>query len=169
MEHTTLKPKYADIRLRIRKRLVTGWSALLLAPFAGCLGSASTTDRLPPDGAELPIIREWSMSHSHESRAMQLAIRNASDLSQIPLAEFDIDFDTEMALIVTLGRMPSDQYRVRITGVHRDRGRLIADVEVVQPPAGAPFVIASPYCVAIVPRCDLPVEGFATRPPVRKE
>lgn len=98
---------------------------------------------------------------------MRLAIRNAADLSQVPLDEFHVDFDKEMVLIVTLGRMPSDQYRVRITGVHRERGRLIADVEVIRPPADAPLVVASPYCVAIVPRCDLPVEGFATRPPKR--
>lgn len=99
---------------------------------------------------------------------MRLAIRNAADLSQIPLDEFHVDFEKEMVLIVTLGRVPSDQYSVRITKVHRDRGRLIADVEVVQPPPDAPLVIASPYCVAIVERCDLPVEGFATRPPSRK-
>ena len=73
-----------------------------------------------------------------------------------------------MVLIVTLGRMPSDQYRVRIDGVRRDRGQLIADVRIVEPPANMPLAIASPFCVAVVPRCDLPVRGFSTRPPSRQ-
>lgn len=139
----------------------------LIPVLAGCLSESPMSDRLPPDGAELPILRSWSRAHSHENRSMRLAIRNAADLSQIPLDEFDIDFSTEMALIVTLGRMPSDRYQVQISGVHRDRGRLIADVEVIQPPRNAPLVVASPYCVAIVPRCDLPVDGFSVRAPAR--
>ncbi len=134
----------------------------------GCLDERSLTDQLPTDGAALPIIRQWSRTHSHEQRAMRLAIRNAADLSQIPLEEFNIDFESEMALIVTLGRMPSDQFRAQIAGVRRDRGRLVVDVEIVQPPVDTPFQPASPYCIAIVPRCDLPVAGFATRPPPRQ-
>ncbi|MCB9854583.1 MAG: hypothetical protein H6818_02765 [Phycisphaerales bacterium] len=145
------------------------WSVVLMLVIcvAGCGSESGVRDSLPPDGAELPILRTWSRAHSHENRSMRLAIRNAEDLSQIPLDEFDIDFSKEMALIVTLGRMPSDQFHVRITGVRRHRGKLLADVEVIQPPGDVPLVVASPYCVAIIPRCDLPVDGFAVRPPAR--
>jgi len=134
----------------------------------GCTFDASRSDRLPEDGAELPILRQWSRVHSHETRTMRLAIRSAADLAMIPLEEFDVDFSREMVLIVTLGRVPSDQYRVRIDGLRRERGQLIADVRIIEPPAGAPLVVASPYCVAVTPRCDLPVRGFATRPPPRQ-
>ncbi|MCA9255969.1 MAG: protease complex subunit PrcB family protein, partial [Phycisphaerales bacterium] len=155
------------IRRRQRRGLATLIATLVFTTGCSMSSTAGGGSPLPADGAELPILRTWSRAHSHENRAMRLAIRNAADLSQIPLDEFDIDFENEMALVVTLGRMPSDAYQVRITGVRRDRGRLIADVEIVQPPANAPLAISSPYCVAITPRCDLPVEGFATRPPSR--
>ncbi|HPF41841.1 MAG TPA: protease complex subunit PrcB family protein [Phycisphaerae bacterium] len=154
-------------RRRQRSGLLALMAILILSTGCSMSSGARGGSPLPVDGAELPILRTWSRAHSHENRAMQLAIRNASDLSQIPLDEFDIDFENEMALVVTLGRMPSDAYQVRITRVRRDRGRLIADVEIIQPPADAPLAISSPYCVAITPRCDLPVDGFATRPPNR--
>lgn len=134
----------------------------------GCSLHEQRREPLPGDGESLPVLRTWSRTHSHEARPMRLAIRHPADLAMIPLDEFDVDFSREMVLIVTLGRVPSDQYRVQIDGLRRERGQLVADVTVVQPPDDAPVVIASPYCVAIVPKCDLPVRGFDTRPPARK-
>jgi hypothetical protein len=122
---------------------------------------------LPADGAELPILDTRSGTHSHESRAMQLAIRDPAALAQVPLVDIPVDFSTEMVLIVTLGRVPSDLYAVNIDRVWRDGRQLRVATTVTMPPAGAPPVVASPYCIAVVPQCDLNVAGFSSTPPQR--
>lgn len=151
-----------------RQRPIVACIFAALVAATGCSLNDGQAVPLPPDGDAIPILRQWSRTHSHEPRALRLAIRDAADLAMIPLDEFDVDFSQEMVLIVTLGRMPSDQFRVQIDGVRRERGQLIADITVVEPPPHTPMEIATPYCVAIIPRCDLPVRGFAIRPPPRR-
>lgn|GEM_PF-942035 len=125
-------------------------------------------DTLPPDGVSLPILRQWSKPHCHENRPMRLTIRNARDLTQIPLEDFDVNFNEEMLLIVTLGRTYSDQYRIRFDELRREGGVLIPEITIQDPPTGAPLTVSCPYGVAVVPRCDLEVRGFSNRPPPRR-
>lgn len=133
----------------------------------GCLSPQARPACLVPDGAELPIIRQVQGTHSHETLAMQLVIRDPAALARIPLADIEVDFQKEMLLIVTLGRVTSDQYGVRITRVWRQKHELRVAVTVETPPVGAPIAMASPYCMAVIPRCDLNVAGFSPEPPLR--
>lgn len=122
---------------------------------------------LPNEGEDLPILRQLSGTHSHEARAMQIVIRDDASLAKLPLTKVDVNFDREMLLIVVMGRVPSDQYAVKIDRVWREGRRLLVKTIVQTPPAGAPLTVASPWCIAVVPRCDLNVQGFATEPPKR--
>lgn len=145
-------------------RIALGWIALLPA----CVEHHPRARFLPAEGEELPILHQVAGTHSHESRAMQLVIRDAATLARIPLQDVPVDFAEEMLLIVTLGRVPSDQYSVRIDRVWRQGHRIHVATTVRRPLPGAPLVMASPYCIAVVPRCDLNVLNFAPEPPARE-
>lgn len=121
----------------------------------------------PAPGEELPILHKIHGVHSHETRAMQVVARNASALAQIPLSDVPVDFRKEMVLIVTLGRLTSDQYVVDISRVWRDGGVLRVETSVTAPPPGVPTVMSSPFCMAVIPRCDLNVAEFSNEPPLR--
>lgn len=133
----------------------------------GCHEPARDFRPLPADGEELPILRRIAGTHSHETRAMQVVVRDPAMLARIPLADVSVNFANEMLLIVTLGRVTSDQYSVDITRVWREGGRLRVEVTVTAPPPGAPIAMAGPFCIAVVPRCDLNVADFAVEPPKR--
>ncbi|MCZ6683455.1 MAG: protease complex subunit PrcB family protein, partial [Planctomycetota bacterium] len=75
--------------------------------------------------------------------------------------------DTEMLLVVTLGRRTSDRYEVRVSRVWRDRGVLRVEVSVQQPAPGGPIAVSSPYCVAVIPKCIFNVADFDHDPPDR--
>ena len=122
---------------------------------------------LPLDGEELPILRQVCGTHSHEIQAMRVVVRDPETLARIPIQDVPVDFSHQMVLIVTLGRVTSDQYRVAIERVWRDGPTLRVRVVVSSPPTGSPTAMASPYCIAVVPQCDLNVAGFATEPPER--
>lgn len=135
---------------------------------AGCSEAPPQIGYLPAEGEELPILRQKTGTHSTELTAMQLVVREEAELARIPLTDIDVDFEQEMLLIVLLGRVPSDQYAVRIERVWREGRNLAVKTLVQRPGTSAPLSLASPWCVAVVPRCDLRVEGFATEPPPRK-
>ncbi len=99
---------------------------------------------------------------------MQLVIRDAATLAKVPIVDIPVNFDHEMLLIVTLGRVMSDQYSVEIDRVWRERSKVHVSTRVTQPASGAAPTVATPYCLAVVPRSDLNVEGFMTRPPPRE-
>mgnify|MGYP000156239434 CR=1 FL=1 len=99
---------------------------------------------------------------------MRLVVRDAGMLAQVPLVDIPVDFREQMVLIITLGRRLSDQYAVRINRVYRDGPRLRVDYEVTAPPPDAPLVVSSPFCMAVVPRCDLNVEDFSPALPLRR-
>lgn len=139
--------------------------AMVLA--AGCHESLRDARPLPAVGEELPVLRRVAGTHSHETRAMQVVVRDPAMLARIPLADVEVDFAQEMLLIVTLGRVTSDRFAVDVTRVWREGGRLRVEVTVTAPPAGAPVAMASPFCIAVVPRCDLNVADFAPEPPQR--
>ncbi|MFO0973983.1 MAG: hypothetical protein U1A27_11170 [Phycisphaerae bacterium] len=147
------------------RRTLPGLIAAL--SLAGCHELNPRTVPLPADGQELPIRTCVFRAQSHEDRPMRLVIRDAATLARVPLIEIPVDFNEEMLLVVTLGRCLSDQYRIDIRRVWRDGGVLKVDYDVVAPPDDAPLVLASPFCIAVVPRCDLNVEGFSSQVPGR--
>lgn len=123
---------------------------------------------LPANGAELPILRQFIVDDSREHRRMRVVVRDAAGWSRLPLIDERIDFEREMALIVTLGRVVQRGYSVRITRVWRDGPVLRVEATVESPPSDAPPDICAPFCVAVIPRCDLRVAGFDPAPPPAK-
>lgn len=145
-------------------------TAAVIAIFSSGVGCTPDTDRIrtePAEGADLPIVDQVQGTHCHETRPMRLVIRDAEALAQVPLAEVPVRFPEQMLLVVTLGRITSDQCSVRIRRVWREKGRLRVRYEVTPPPTGAPLAMASPFCIAVVPRSDMNVDGFASTPPPR--
>lgn len=143
------------------------WLMSLLVLGPGCRNRTADVRLLPAEGEELPILHQVFGKHSHETRAMQLAIRSPQALALVPLRDVPVDFQREMVLIVTLGRIPSDQYAVRIDRVWREGHKLRVATTVQTPQPNAPISMASPYCIAVIPRCDLDVADFDAEPPSR--
>lgn len=153
-------------RLRFASSYIAG--LLLFLGVVGCNREGGIEQATSESTVELPILRSRNGVHSHENRAMQLVVRDAATLARIPIVDVPVNFDREMLLIVTLGRVMSDQYTVEIDRVWREKSKVRVSTRVTQPPAGAPPAIATPYCIAVVPRSDLNVSGFATSPPRRE-
>jgi len=149
-----------------RVALVLAIACLVFLP-VGCRDLREGVHSLPPDGGELPILRHHAGAHCHETRAMQLVIRDPATFARIPLCDVFVDFSEEMLLIVTLGRVTSDQFTVSIDRVRREGHELRVGLTIASPPPNAPVVMASPYCIAIVPHCDLNVADFSLAPPTR--
>lgn len=158
----------AGLRDRYRLALAALWGIPLLLSTACHEAPRHVTDVLPADGEDLPILFQRQGTHSNETQALQVVVRDPSTLAQIPLEDVPVDFATEMLLIVTLGRVTSDQYGVEIERVWRDGGLLRVQTLIRTPQLGAPVRPASPYCIAVVPRCPLNVEGFLPAPPPRE-
>ncbi|MFH1418227.1 MAG: hypothetical protein ABII12_08090 [Planctomycetota bacterium] len=133
----------------------------------GCREVRHDFREMPEECEELAILRQVHGTHCHETRPMQLVIRDAAALAQAPIVDVEVDFSREMLLIVTLGRVYSDQYAVRIDRVWRSGPRLEVATTIQTPAPGAPTRMASPYCIAVVPRCALNVAGFDASPPTR--
>ena len=98
---------------------------------------------------------------------MQLVIRDEATLARVPIADVPVDFSRQMVLIVTLGRVVSEGYSVSIDRVWRQGWTLRVGLTVVAPPPNAGPGVATPFCVAVVPRCDLNVADFSPEPPQR--
>ena len=139
---------------------------LVCGPF-GCNREGGVQQSNSDQAVDFPILRSRNGAHSHENRAMQLVIREAATLARVPIVDIPVNFDHEMLLIVTLGRVMSDQYAVEIDRVWREKSKVRVSTRVTQPAAGAAPTIATPYCIAVVPRSDLNVEGFLATPPAR--
>jgi len=133
----------------------------------GCNAPSPRLRDLPPDGAELPILRQVQGVHCHETLPMQVVVRDAATWAQIPLVDILVDFDEEMLLVVTLGRQPTEDVRVEVEQVWRDGYRLRVQTRVTQPTHALTTTISTPFCVAVVPKCDLNVAEFSNAPPPR--
>lgn len=138
---------------------IVAW--LVLVAMTGCTEPNARTLQRPADGAEIPILRQVSGRFGGPDRPMRLVIRDQATLAQVPLVDVPVDFANEMMLVVTLGRRMSDQYSVQITRVWRQGPELAVDYAVTAPSPDAPTAISSPFCIAVVPQCDLNVDGFS--------
>ncbi len=136
----------------------------LIGLSAGCREYREGVRDLPAEGEELPILRQFGETHGRETRGMQVVIRDQATLAQMRLGGLSVDFASEMVLIVLLGRVGSDLYAVSIDRVWREGHQLRVAVTVRSPPSGAPLVPASPYCIAVIPQCDLNVADFSPEP-----
>lgn len=143
-------------------------SLLLVVGPIGCNQQEGMQQANSESIVELPILRSRNGLHSHENRAMQLVIRDPATLARVPIVDVPVNFDREMLLIVTLGRVMSDQYSVEIDRVWREKSKVRVSTRVTQPAPGASPAIATPYCIVVVPRSDLNVEGFLATPPKRE-
>lgn len=135
---------------------------LLILP---ACNDARQSSWMPEDGAVVPILRQYAGMDCGEPAAMQTVVRTADQWLRVPWINEPVDWDKEMALALTLGPVVSDQHSVRITRVWRAGRQLRVAVASAPPPPGAPLVRASPYCIAIVPMCELGVAGFSGDPP----
>jgi len=149
------------------RRFVLCLAALCILP-AGCSEFNDRATPLPADGDTIPIVNQVAGVHSHEDRPMRLVIRDQATLAQVPLVDVPVDFRTQMLLVVTLGRRLSDQYSVQINRVWRDGPVIKVDYSSAAPSPDAPVVVTSPFCIAVVPRCDLNVSGFTADLPRRR-
>ena len=143
-------------------------SAVCVFACAGCHDGSRRVQTIPVvEGQELPILQTLTGAHSHETRPMRLVIRDPAALAQVPLTDVPVDFASQMLLVVTLGSVTSDQYQVGINRVWREGNKLRVEMQVKDPPEGSPVAMAAPYCIAVVPRCELNVAGFSADPPGR--
>jgi hypothetical protein len=139
----------------------------VLALASGCHQPRPIGGVVVGEGQELPILRRYGGPHSNEIQAMQVVVRDAATWARIPLAEIPVDFSDKMLLVVTMGRVMSDGYAVEVARVWREGSRLRVELAVSEPPPGSPVVMASPWSVTVVPRCEMNVVEFDTSPPDR--
>ena len=139
-------------------------AAALLAGLSGC-SEPRPASWLPDDGADVAILRQYAGPDCGEPAAMQVVIRTPEQWARVPWINDPVDFTHEMALAMTLGPVYSDQQSIRITRVWRAGRQLRVAVAMPEPPAGAALARGSPFCIAIVPKCELPVAGFSAEPP----
>jgi hypothetical protein len=141
--------------------------AAVLLSAAGCDLQRRPADPLAGSIEEIPILIDQVGAYSNLRREARVVIYDQPMLDQLPVRIRPVDFSQEMVLFAGLGPTPSPDYSVAIDRVER-RGRQI-HVHVVKsypsPEHRLSPGLASPYCVAVVPRSDLIVSGFDGRWP----
>jgi hypothetical protein len=138
---------------------LSGAFAFGVAMFAGC-GDPRPSAPLPPDGGEIAVRRQFIRNDSREDRAFRVVIRNRRDWAALPLLDVPIDFDTEMALVVAMGRRIGKPYSLRVGRVWRDNRQIRVELVPNEQDPDAAATVAAPFAIAIIDRCDLNVEGF---------
>ena len=116
---------------------------------------------------QMPILYQRGGTYCSMRSRARVVVRNKTQMALVPVADVPVDFGEQMVLFVTLGRVYSDRFAVRIERVWR-QGRLIrvALTETYPAPGEAgPPQPCSPYYLVVVPRSDLNVEGFETEFP----
>jgi len=135
-------------------------SCLLVYP--GC----TMVERRPlrfADGEDLPILWEKSGTYSRLTRPVQIVVRDRATLAQIPLAEVEVDFDTQMLLIAGLGPTMRSDLGIRIDRVWREGTRIRVRQIQVHPGLNGltgKMRLVSPWTMVSIPKCDLEVEGY---------
>ena len=145
-----------------------GTACIVLAGI-GCHGSGATSrlSVVSEDGAELPILWEMSGGYSRLSRPVRLVVHDEATLAQVPIAEVQVDFSTQMLLIAGMGPVLRDDVGIRITRIWREGTRLRVQEQQVYSGAAASDGVqpASPWTIVAVPKSGLNVEGYSTRVP----
>jgi len=142
------------------------WATLVLLTFGGCAGYAGSSGEPVQDVEEFPILWEKAGSHCGLTQPARLVARTRADMAYCPIGDVPVDFENEMVLTVTMGRVMAEGYAIRIHRVWREGSYIKVDVRIHRPTASTQSTIqlATPYHVVIVPRSDLNVEGFTVQP-----
>lgn len=135
----------------------------------GCHGSGvvSGLSNIPEDGADLPILWEASGSYSQLSRPIRLVVHDEATLAQVPITEVQVDFRTQMLLIVGMGPVMRDDVKIKITRVWREGNRIRVQEQQVYSETKVTDGVqpASPWTMVVVPKSRLNVEGYTARVP----
>ncbi len=117
---------------------------------------------------DFPVFDELSLGQTSIVRPLRLVIYDFASLSQFPLLNLNVDFKTQMVLLAAMGPASSEQCAIEITGAWRDGDRVRVEIQEFYPDADSPHRpgIVSPLHAIVVPRCELPIEGFTSRIPV---
>ncbi|UCD28789.1 MAG: hypothetical protein JSV03_17210 [Planctomycetota bacterium] len=151
----------------IRRVLFLRGVVLLLFFMAGCTNVESETLSQQAGVEEVHILWEKSGTYSRLTRSIRIVVRGHSTLAQIPLAEVDVDFDTQMLLIAGLGPTTGGGRGIRITRVWREGLQIRTQERQVNSAFNRMTVIhhCSPWTIVAIPRSDLNVEGYSGRVP----
>ncbi len=137
-----------------------------------CLAGCTTTPKSAPPAdppEEIPILDSTSGSYSRLKSPVRIVIRDAATLARLPLAEVDVDFDTQMILLAGLGPTYQEGTGIRITRVWREGSRIRVQERTISggmTQVGQPQRV-SPWTMVIVPRHGMNVEGYSTQVPAR--
>lgn len=140
---------------------------LIFVPLIGCETPSGKPLTHRTDEEELPILWSDSGTYSRLTRHTRIVARDRATLVQLPLTEVEVDFGTQMVLIVGLGPTAREASGVRIVRVWRSGSVIRVQERQMHPGPGGTSAtsVASPWTVCVVPRSDLNVEGFKTRVP----
>lgn len=139
----------------------------VLICLAGCAGDPVQRVDEPAPGEDLPILWEGTGTFSRLSRPVRIVAYDRATLAQVSLAEIPVDFTRQMVLIAGMGPTFSSELGVRIARVWREGPRLRVQERRIHPGVDKPPTLerASPWCAVVVPRSELPIEGYSSRLP----
>jgi hypothetical protein len=145
------------------KRLTMMMMPIVLVA-TGCSWSGSAYDAYV-EVEDFPVLWETAGSYCNRTIPLRLVARNRAEMALCPVGDVPVDFDEQMVLAVTTGRVMSDRYGIRIGRVYRQGSIIKVDVETFRPTPTTQLSVqaASPFHVIVIPRSDLNVEGFSSR------
>lgn len=146
--------------------LTVGLLLATMGGVAGCQGEGNNIFRgdPAPEIEEYPILYKKAGKYCGAKQEMRLVVRDQAHMAFVPVGDVPVDFSQQMVLFVTLGQVYSDSYDVQIDRVWRQNREIRVGITKTYPPAGEmgyPHP-SSPYCLVVVPKSDLNVEGFST-------
>ena len=165
-----MSPRQGDrVWLSVAGLFAASLGVTLLACLAltGCTGTAGSASRDASAAEDIPILWQKSGTHSRLIRRVRILARDRSTLSQVPLTEVPVDFETQMVLIAGLGPTPGSEQGIRIVRVWRQGAQIRVQERPIHPGADQTPGLqpASPWTVVVIPKSDLNVEGYTTRVP----
>lgn len=144
-------------------------AGLALVALTGCSQQSGGAAEADEPVEELPILWERHGVYSRIQKPIRIVALDRGTLAQLPITEVEVDFKTQMVLIVGMGPTFRDDIGVRIVRVWRQGGQIQVQERQIHPgdEAGASMGQASPWSIVVVPRSDLNVAGFSARVPPR--
>jgi hypothetical protein len=134
---------------------------VIITALVACGGGSGSVEQadlsLPGEIQETVEMRELATGVMGPSSAVEALINDSARLAaRWPHSEPapDVDFDSEMVVIVALGSRPTGGYYVKVTSVEASDGSILVRYEEGTPGPGCmvPQVITAPYQVVAVPK-----------------
>ncbi len=146
-----------------------GW-LVVAGALAGLCGCAAGGRGMAAEDAaaiveEMPVDYHVSGKYCGRTEPLRLVVRDRAHMALVPIGDVPVDFDRQMVLFVTTGRVFSESYGIRIDRVWRQGRQIRVGITQIHPSAGETALPqpCSPYYLAVVPKSDLNVEGFVTQ------